>query len=279
MECFPALCYATLMNSLNYRELLRQELDSRIADNPQYSLRALALQIKLSSAMLSLILSGKRNLSAKRALDISKALKFNQRKTDYFLALVQLDSAKSPEVKSQLEEKIYHLAPKSEAQKIDTDIFQMISDWHHLSILQMTRTTLPKPTKDVVAKYLGISTSTAEEAIDRLLRLELLSKDENGDLHTTKSQILSSASRPNKALRNYHRQMLEKATLSLESQTPQEKFIGSETFAFDAEDLEKASEIFEECFSKIVRLASTRKEKKHVYHVGIQMFRVTRDIT
>ncbi|WP_413574731.1 TIGR02147 family protein [Bdellovibrio sp. HCB290] len=267
------------MTSMNYREILKNELEARIANNAQYSLRALAQQTGISNSMLSLIINGKRNLSAKRALDICRALKFNERKTDFFLALVQLATAKSPEVRSKLQEKIFHLAPKSEANKIDTDVFQMISDWYHFPILEMARTSMPPANKEAVVQRLGISSDTAQEALDRLQRLELLTKDESGHFHTCKSQIVSNSDTPSQALRNFHRQMLEKASQSLETQTSQEKFVGSETFAFAADDLKKAREILEECFSKIVRLSASRNEKDHVYHLGIQMFRLTKEIT
>ena len=70
-----------------------------------------------------------------------------------------------------------------------------------------------------------------------------------------------------------------KAIHSLTTQSPAEKFIGSETFAFDVADLSKASEIIEECFSKITALAGTKKNKKNVYHMGVQLFNLTKDIT
>lgn len=267
-------CYA---NEMNYRDILKYELDTRMAENSQYSLRAFAQLLKTSASMLSLILSGKRNLSAKKAFEVCRVLKFDTRKTDYFITLVQLEGARSPESILKLQEKMEQLRPKSAPVNLELDVFKLISDWHHYPIIEMTRTTLPTPTTESVAKYLGVSTKTAEEAIERLQRLELLRQDESGKLYPCKSRIMSSSNRPNLALRNFHRQMLNKASLSLETQSPQEKFIGSETFAFNAENLAKASEIIEDCFSKIVRLASTSKERQHVYHLGIQMFRITRD--
>ncbi len=270
------LCQNAMITT-TYRQLLKAELDQRIENNPSYSLRAMAAQMKISSGMLSSILNGKRNLSAKRAIELAKTLKFDKRKTDYFVALVQFDSVKSEEVRAEILETIYHLAPKSKAFELDLDVFSMIADWHHVPILKMTRTTLPSLTPEIISKHLDISLAQASEALDRLFRLGLLETDEQGHIRSCKSQIITNAP-TSSALRHFHRQMLTKAIESLETQTATEKFVGSETFAFNEEDLEKAKEIMEECFSRIVRLASARQDKKNVYHLGIQMFRLTKDI-
>ncbi|MEK2688484.1 TIGR02147 family protein [Bdellovibrio sp. GT3] len=265
------------MVTITYRQLIKQELDARIKDNDQYSMRAMAKQLNLSSAMLSSILNGKRNLSGKRALEIAKGLKFNKKKTDYFMALVQLDSVKSDDARTELLETIFSLAPSEKPQKIDMDIFNLISDWYHVAIMKMTKTTTPEITPETIAKRLGITTTQATEAVDRLFRLGLLINDENGNPKCGTPQIVADVPK-HEALRKFHSQMINKAIKSLETQTALEKFVGSETLAFDEQDLPKAAEIMEECFQKIIRLAATRPEKKHVYHMGIQLFRLTEDL-
>ncbi|WP_413585460.1 TIGR02147 family protein [Bdellovibrio sp. HCB274] len=262
------------MLKLSYRELLKEELAKRIASNSNYSLRAMALQLKISASMLSAILNGKRNLSPKSALDISKALKFDKKKTEYFVTLVQFEGAKTDDARSFLQEKIMALTPRSQDQQLDVDIFNMIAEWYHVPILQMTHTTQPDLSDEAIAKHLGITKAKVTKALERLRRLELLKQDENGVWRASKSTIVTSSPIPNKALRHFHSQMLGKAITSLETQGNHEKFVGSETFAFNETDLQKANDILEECFAKIVRLAGNQKDKKNVYHLGIQLFRI-----
>ncbi|WP_413584176.1 helix-turn-helix domain-containing protein [Bdellovibrio sp. HCB274] len=94
------------MVSITYRELLNQELKSRIQNDPLYSLRAMARQIKISPAMLSAILNGKRNLSVEKACDISKALLFTERQSDYFVLLVLYANVSLPKSKEDLRKKL-----------------------------------------------------------------------------------------------------------------------------------------------------------------------------
>jgi uncharacterized protein (TIGR02147 family) len=97
-------------------------------------------------------------------------------------------------------------------------------------------------------------------------------------LSQTNKGLQTASEIPNEALRKFHEQMLNKAVQALTTQTPKEKFIGSETFAFDEASLQKATDIIEECFSKIVYLASSQADKKNVYHLGIQMFRLNKEM-
>src|SRR4051794_29725601 len=56
------------------RFLLQNELTRRCAKNPRYSLRAFAKALGMSHTVLSLVLSGKRPLSRKAALQVASAL-------------------------------------------------------------------------------------------------------------------------------------------------------------------------------------------------------------
>jgi transcriptional regulator with XRE-family HTH domain len=62
---------------------------------------------------------------------------------------------------------------------------------------------------------------------------------------------------------------------TLDHQDNKEKFIGSETMAFDPDDLPKVTQALEECFSKVLDIASKSKNKKRVYHLGIQFFNLS----
>ncbi len=268
------ICLAMEMSAS--RDLLKIELADRIAANPAYSLRAMARQTKISPSMLSALLSGKKRISPDRAFEIAKTLKFDKKKRDYFLALVQLERAKSIEQKAEILEKLHTLIPQPQAAILDLDLFRSIAEWYHLAILELTNTKDFRLTAAAAASALGITKIEAEAAIERLQRLELLQLDPHGSFRKSVSLLVAHSSTPHGALRKYHEQMLEKAKASLHTQKPNEKFVGSETFAFNEKDLEKASEIMEECFSRLVNLAGAQKDKKNVYHLGIQFFRLTK---
>ena len=266
----------------NYQDILKMELADRIAKNSSYSLRAMAKQTNLSPSMLSAVLNGKKELSVERAFDIGKILKFDKIKHDYFVTLVQWHRSKSEEQKIELFEKLNSILPQPKHTVLTVELFKIIAEWYHLSILELTNVYNFDLTSENASAALGISKFEAQSAIDRLLRLDLLEKNKKGKLQKTSNVFLSNSNVPNSALRKYHEQTLSKAITSITTQTPADKFIGSETFAFDVADLKIASEIIEDCFSKITALAGknkNNKNKKSVYHMGVQLFNLTKEIS
>ncbi len=73
--------------------------------------------------------------------------------------------------------------------------------------------------------------------------------------------------------------MLGKAQGVLHTQTNDQKSVGSETMVMGVEDLAEANDIIESCFQQILALSNRSKNKTHVYHVGIQLFQVSKKPT
>lgn len=265
-------------NVTGYRDLLRSELVERIKKNPSYSLRAMAKQVGVAPSLLSNVISGKKNLSPERALTVAKALNFSTKNRGHFISLVQLESTKSEELKIELLEKLNSAGIGNPSFAIDLDQFKSIADWYHLAILELSHVYGMQMKPLAISQALGISRWQAEEAIQRLIRLDLLELNKRtGKLEKTLERVVASSSVQHAALRKYHEQMLAKAAASLTQQTPDERWIGSETFAFDPKDLGQAAEILEECFAKLIALSAGAKKKTQVYHAGVQLFRITRE--
>src|SRR5690349_9824776 len=90
----------------SYRQYLKVTLADRIGRNPAYSLRAMARDIDISPGLLSLILSQKKNLSDEKALDVAACLELDERETEYFSLLVQLEKTTRETHRNRLLEKI-----------------------------------------------------------------------------------------------------------------------------------------------------------------------------
>jgi uncharacterized protein (TIGR02147 family) len=247
--------------------------------NPAYSMRAFAKMIGLTQSAVSQILAGKKNLSPDTALKIAEHLQLSETEAEYFGLLVQLQTAKTPALKEALLKKLNSLNPQKPAQELSVDFFRMISDWYHIAIRNMTEIDGFEFNPATIAKRLGISTIEADAALERLLRLELLEPIENSKKRYRKSvdYVVSKSAIPNEALRSFHRQMMDKAIESLYTQTPKEKVIGSETFAFSEKNFSQAERLTEEYFQKMAALGKMPGKKTQVYHLGVQFFNLTKE--
>jgi uncharacterized protein (TIGR02147 family) len=266
-----------LSSNENYRSYLKNILAKKITQHPSYSLRAFSRDLKLAPGFLSDVLNGKKNISIKAALQIAESLKLSTKEAEYFRILVEIESAKKNEARIKMIKKLENLFPKRRPQSLSLDSFRTISEWHHLAIIEVLELNGFEKTAVSIAKILKISKIDADTALDRLERLGLIQKTKDGQYIKKSENYLVSSEKANEALRAFHRQTLSKAIDAIGEQDNTEKFIGSETMAFDPADLEKVKEAAEVFFSTVLEISARSNNKKNVYHLGIQFFKLSQD--
>ncbi len=241
-------------------------------------MRAFAKQIGLSQSAMSQVLAGKKNLSLESASKIAQKLKINENEAEYFRLLVQMDTSKDHDLKKSFMARVQAMNSKLDIRDLSVDLFSSIADWYHVVIENMADINGIPFTPEEISKRLGISKIEVETAIERLLRLEMIERvSENPPQYRkSKNYVITRSAVPNEALRRFHRQMLEKAIDSLETQSPQEKFIGTETFAISKKVLPQAFALADEFLQKLAKLGESSKDKTDVYHLGLQFFNLTK---
>ncbi len=265
----------SILEQSNYRTFLKTFLAEKASTNPSYSLRAMALKLKIVPSHLSAVLKGKKNLSAETALQIAARLGLQGKDAEYFCLLVQIEGTKSPSLKQALLQRAQSLSPNHSIHDLSVDHFRIISDWHHFAIMAATELDGFSATSIQLSRALGIALAETELALERLERLEMIEKDGRGIYRKIQGNPRVVSHAPNQALRNYHHQTLQKAIESLEHQSPKEKVIGSETLCIDSRQIDEYRELVEEFFSKALALSKKAKKKDQVYHLGVQFFNLT----
>lgn len=266
-----------ILEHTDYREFLKSELVRRRTKNASYSMRAFACQVGLTQSALSQVLSGKKNLSNESATRIARQIGLAENEAEYFRTLVELAKAQNPDLKKILSAKAQVLNPQRDVRELSVEYFSMIADWYHLAIKNMLDLDGLEFSPVNISTRLGISKLEAEAAIERLIRLNAIEVDPEKPgtyRRVDRSTVVRSESK-NEALRRFHKQMLEKAIESVESQTPQEKWIGSETFPFSEAALPEANQIIENFMTAITDLSDRTPKHDHVYHLGVQLFKLT----
>lgn len=265
----------------SFRTYLKAVLAERRGLNPGYSLRAFARQLDVSSAVLSQVMSAKRNFSPKLALKVAERLKLNEDENQYFCLLAQYEAASVPSLKAQLHSRLLEAQNKREKNGIvphdySVEIFKLISDWYHLPIVEMTELKDFKFTAENIAQRLGITKNQAEVAIERLERLEMIEQKPEGGYRKTHLDIHFRSEVMNAALNSFHRQMIGRAGDAVAEQKREERFIGSNTIAIDPKLLPKATELIAKFRDDLVELFNSGDKNTEVYHLGMQLFRLTK---
>jgi uncharacterized protein (TIGR02147 family) len=259
-----------MKNETSYRDILKDKLSERCQKNGKYSLRAFARDLEFSPQRLSHVLSGRHGLSPEAAEKVAINLGMNPEEVKFFCALVQEKHARSKVVKNMAKEMLHTI--KSQYKDLSLEHFKVISDWYHFAIMELT--LIEGFSSDVkwISKALGITEIETKMAIERLIRLTLLEKDKQGNLTLTGQFFADPKGTPSQALRNFHRQLMEKATQSLEFQKIEQRDIASVILAIDEDDIPRAKEMIKKFRTKFDNEFSASKRKTKVYCLGIQLF-------
>jgi uncharacterized protein (TIGR02147 family) len=266
------------MSYQDYHEILNLELERRKFANSAYSLRAYARDLGLSAPRLSQVLSKKSGLSFTNAQEIAQRLKLSEDQTNWFCDSAGAASARSASEKKEFLHRI--TLYKREAKKfkeIHLEYFKVIADWYHFAILEMTYLSEFKNSEVWIAKKLGITTTEVSTAIERMLKLNLLT-EKDGKLIDTFKFLATPSDVPSVALKKFNTQLMKKATEALHEQDLSEREISSNIFSVDKEKIPELKDRIRDFRRDLGRFASESTEKNAVYCLGIQLHQLTKDL-
>lgn len=251
-------------------QTLSEELRTRVARNPRYSLRAFAAALGVSPGELSEMMNGKRKLTLKNALKISRALNYSPEESESFLKLLHEEVAHASGLSPRTE------VPHAERRSLTVDLFHLVSEWYCFAIVNLAETKGFRFETRYIAKRLGISATEAKLALDRLERVGLIER-EHGKFRVTPDFVLSPEGIPSPAVRKFHAQILDKAKDALETQEIHERDIAGISFAVDPNQIpllkKEIHELLDRWTNRLDKLPSA--EKTEVYHFETALFRLS----
>jgi uncharacterized protein (TIGR02147 family) len=248
--------------------LLLEEFERRKVRNTSYSLRAFAKSLGISPAALSQTLAGKRVLGIRNARKIISRLSLAPREAQEFAHNLFPSSESNTR-------KLYSYKPLAD------DVFRTISDWYHYAILSLGEIHGSSSNPKWIAERLGIPQTTAEKALERLERLNLITLHKVGRSRKAKAfrqtgeSITTHNDIPSAAIRSHHLQQLEKARDALIDIDVIQREFGSATIAIQKKDLSKAKEDirkFREEFAEKFSIKNDAPEADRVYALNVQFF-------
>ncbi len=236
---------------------LENLLAEKIKKNPQFSLRAFARLVDVSPAVLSRILSGKRKLTFNLAVRIADALVLGPIERDTLYSFFTgANSERSEEDRHEKE--------------LSIDCFNAMKEWYHYGITQLLFIETFQEDPKWIARMLAITELEAKLAVDRLIRLEILDRNEEGRLYRTSTHLSTSTDIASAGIRHFQKQILEKSIESLERDDISERDITSITIAINEDRIPEAKkEIMK--FRKRMAEFLADGEKTRVYNLGIHL--------
>lgn len=268
---------ASMIESVNSaKDLLQHELTVRQKKNSAYSMRSFAKTLGVSPSYLSLVFKGERRLTQAKAQSFGRKLSWPIARRRYMTVLTEFETCKSESDKKHLLTELEKLSQLSrQVPSLDVDRFASISEWHHSAILALL--TLPelKKTSENIAKRLNILPSDCDVALGRLLRLGLISQDQNKCWIPTHENLYVEGI-PSKAIRIYHKEVLRKAMVAIEMQSFEERDFSNWIFTVDPKRLAEAKQKIREFQNEMCQLVEGTSPSQ-LYQFSVQLFRVDAD--
>jgi len=248
------------VNQKRLQELLQENFDQLKNKNAAYSLRAYSQKLGQGSGALSAILSGKRRVSVQLARRLSEKLALNPQEMSEVL----------------LDKNIKEKTPLSYLQ-LQNDQYQYLANWAHMAILSLVKTKPAPQNATEVAQRLGISVSKAKNAIDRLIRLNLLTLNKNGSYQRVTGNLKSTDESFNLSLQRAHHENLNLAAKALDEVEISLRDFTDITMAIDLKNLPLAKEKIRRFQDEISQMLET-KNANEVYRMCIQLLPLTKVI-
>lgn len=252
----------------DFRFFLQSEFTNRCRKNPRYSLRAFSQLLKMDPSSVSQILSGKRQASVKVINHICMVLGSAPQDRDSFIRKSK-EKVKKSKFSIPAQDESYELLAE--------DAFAIISDWYHFAILELINVDgfISKPYW--CARALGISTSEAQIAIERMLRFGILHLENERIIRGNKQFTNFLPGMTSSAHKNLQKQILQMAINAIDNSSADEKDITAMTMAIDTKKIPEARKLIAK-FRRDLSAFMEDGEQTRVYQLGIQLYPVSKEM-
>jgi uncharacterized protein (TIGR02147 family) len=259
-------------------EILNEILSERKASNASYSLRAFARDLDLSATQLSNVINGHRGLSPKKAVIVAEKLSLDDRQKEWFYESLRAKFSPSKTQRLKAQSKVNELQSEPKAKFLDLDLFKVVSNWYHFALLELIKISVKEKNQiSFFSKKLGISEIEIELALGRLERLNLVEKSQKLWI-VAQDAVIADQGIPTEAVRNFHRQILEKAIQALAFQSKDERYGYSALMPVKVKSANRAKKLIQKFRSDFAKEISDQRNGEEIYGLSIQFFRLSQSI-
>lgn len=261
----------------DYREFLAAFYAHKKPSGLSY--RSFARDAKLGAPnYLKLVIDGKRNLSAEMAERFAKACRLNAESTDYFKLLVAFNQATSDEERNDLHARLSKFSRFRSSQRLDLAEKDYHSTWYIPAVRELV--ACPGFVEDAawIASTLepNISEKDAQHALDVLLRLGLLERDDNGRLSQASRAVSTGDMASGLYIRNYHTELIQRALRAMHDLPAEERYISSLTLSVSPSTLDELKQRVLEFRKELIALCDADPRPSRVVQLNLQLFPLTR---
>jgi uncharacterized protein (TIGR02147 family) len=264
----------TIFNYIDYRQYLRELFDEKKSVSPNFSHRSLMQKLSLRApGHMLLIIQGKRRLTEDIAIRLSNYLNFNKKETNYLLTLVRYTNAKTPSEKQYSFEELLSLRLRAST-KVEMPSYRFYEKWYYSAVRASLDVVPFSGDYQSLAASLcpSITSVEAKQAIELLLEMKLVVKDENGIVRVAESSISTGDTWQSATIVNLQKQFIDLGKDSLDNIDKSERDISNLTITVSQETFEVMKKKLRELRSQFMAMACAEQAPDRVLQVNMQLF-------
>jgi uncharacterized protein (TIGR02147 family) len=269
----------SIYDYLDFRKFLT-DYTRALKNKRAFNLREFASKAGIKApGYLKMVIDGRRKLTVKTAQKFAAALELETKEKRYFISLVQYNQSTDPDLKKELFAHLIKLRPRSayyQKQKRNNLYF---SSPHFVTIREMvTLKGFKEDPKWIASRcFPKISPSEAKEAIEDLLAMSLLQRDDEGKLIQSEEFIQTEDIQTQIAeAYHYHESVLDKARHALTVLPQDERNYYALSLPLPKHMYDEIIKDFYEFRDKIVdKIQKSQDDFDEVYQVNFQLFPLT----
>lgn len=251
----------------DHRQFLNDWIHFQRQD-PSFSLRQFAKRCSLAVSHLSMILSGKRNLTESSLAHLAREMRLDSSESSFLKNLFLLDQASSHEQRLSLLKKIQKFKQYETNRQEEVEAYKYLTKWHYVALREMIQLDHFSNDRKWIQQKLAFPL-TLKEVDDGLSFLEkagFIQRTKSG--YSVKEKILSCFDGIFKiSLGEFYKQMFGLAIKAIDVVPREERLLLGHTFAVSNQSYEKVSAVLNEALEKVRQIEEQDKNKDNVYQV------------
>ncbi|NLP03264.1 MAG: TIGR02147 family protein [Fibrobacter sp.] len=263
----------------DYRQFLKDFIKERQKSKQSFSLRCLSMKAGIKSGgFLSMVLSGRRNLTSELAGRISSVLKLSRKEEKYFLLMVDYAHAKTIEQKHSILEQMLVMTRMNSVKSLVPDQYEFYEKWYYSVMRELVEVTSLREDSTSAGEMFQppIKPREARQALKLLEKLGLIYKDNEGVFHRTDTLITCDDSIRSVAVCNFQAEMIELAKTALKQTGRSERDISTVTLSIDSSTWEQIKQKCASFRADLLSLAARVVNPDRVIQVNLQCFPVAK---
>lgn len=260
---------------LDFRAFLRAYYDAGKAHQRGFSYRWFARRAGFASSnFLKLVIDGDRNLGRESAIRVADAIGLTADEQRFFCQLVEFGQADDPDVKAACLERLSATRRFLDARPIDGLLLEYLSRWYHVAIRELAGWDAFVDDPVWIAQQLRpqIAPAEAAAALDVLLRLGLLERDEHGRIRRGEPTLDAGHEVTAVGARTWHLEMLRLAGESIDRTPREQRDLGAMTVCVPRAALPEIKARLQQFREQLMAWCDDQTDSDCVVQVNLQLF-------